>query len=358
MTPRPIWLAAVLAAACGTAVPRPEAAPSTPNESAAQTGLPLFLGFRMTDSPDAISRAAPELLPVEQSDEGVSVLEGVRAAQGVNLRIRLVFKDAQLSTVTARATPSTLSEFEALSSAIHESLGPGDPMECGSDEGVAFEDYIASGHGSRHVEWLTEKLSANVHLSTLSDGRVQMSAHAAWLPFQEPFDLAEMPSSSRAAKEDSTCEEANLNPQEDFLGVPFGASMAQARAELGGEIDHDRLGVSTQLAGVRGRAHLRFYDDCLAAVVFVADEPNTAGYRSLVQAMQGSERTIRLERCSPDGEPPNESMLADGRGYLSARWEGTASGQVRLGRVSAKELVVELEYGPLRGRAPQIDFSE
>lgn len=329
-----------------------------------QPGAPVFIGLQLTASPETTTATAPTLAASETEEPGTFAADGVYVAHGVTLQTRLVFREGQLATIHAYATGITVAEFDAFARSVQATMGAGVSMECGSDEGPSFDEYILSGRGSRSVEWRDDSMNASVRLTPLSDERLQLSVSASWVPLLPPLDDFAgrvTPNETRAAKQDSTCEEANGGEDFEFAGVFFGASIAEAQATLsGGELQgQQRLVVPVEYGGVRGRGVLIFYEECLATVVFEADVASEANYRALVSHIDGVSGDSRLERCSSDGGLVTEEVLSGGRAVLYADWEhDTLSPQVSLSTLlpGTRRLVVEIEYEPLRHRAPNIDF--
>jgi len=312
-----------------------------------------------------------------------------RTVAGVPSRITLRFRSGRLwmVMVDAPGEAATVASYEALQVEIRRALGAGHATRCDSERGVSIEEDLASGEGSLRTDWPGPDVRAELALSGDGPGvPLRLTGFAALAdldPDCEPsLDMIcgesrapappapglAAPASDRsvpllASPPAGTCAAAAGASPAELLGVRFGASRAVVEAALGVAVQEDRpdgISLATVLAGVPGRLHLRFYDDCLAVVLFRAE--GAAATAASYEALRAWARPIfgegRASRCVSVDAP---AALELG----STRWPDAAplGGSLRfeagsfMGLSTPPQIVLEVEHPALRPFAPRIDFA-
>ncbi|MCB9594850.1 MAG: hypothetical protein H6719_19165 [Sandaracinaceae bacterium] len=316
---------------------------------------PSILGFALGSAPE------PARADLAFTTDGASrVATGAVARDGHDYRTSLTFYEDRLARVSASATGLTLADFEALAARLEAELGPGERTVCASEVGPPLERYLASGRGGVRVEWASERVRASAALSPISGGALQVFVFAELTPladrYREDLDLKGGP--KQAA---SSCAEMATAPP-TAAGFRFGDSADAVRRLLGTDAPIEGFQTTTphRMAGVDGELVVRFHDDCLAIVMFIA--PGTlAGYRALQGALLTElGEPDRREQCSPTGAAPTAEELAARRGSLQTLWTTPAlRAAVRwtpgVGD-EAPRIVLEVSATGLEERAPSIDF--
>ena len=348
----------------------PEAGPDADPPS---DGAPRVLGLQLGAPLASVRARHPTIsLTADPRREEVVGALPLRAA-GVELQAQLAFFEGRLAQVSGTARGTSRARFEALVGQLEQELGPGRPMICGSDAGEPFADYLASGRGSVSREWNDQRVWASVSLRSLrlSTGELSLSLHAMWLPLtsrhaDDDFKGAPRkqasPSPRAVARGPSACPEVGPTAP-SFHGVLYGSSAAEAARILGAVAtpERGRLTVPHRIGGIDGELTLSFWDDCMASVFFVAPG-SVESYRAIQAELLGDlGAPERRERCSPTGAVPSEDEIARTHGSLQTLWsDETRRGQVRLSATTPREapqVIVDLSFLPLGGRAPQIDFA-
>lgn len=353
--------------------------------------LPLVLGVPLGEPPAAVAAALG--LPPPESAAAASptqrdALETDVVLAGVPGRLTVSFHERQACSLSFATTGADATEaaYRALAARVAEDLGPGNATRCESEDGIAFDSYLATGHGRLETEWRGGPRTGSVSLrgAFAANGSLRLEAFVALpdlLPMPEEFvrgphatprladRRATRPSFPFATKQAAAGCTADLSgaPPASLLDLPFGADRTAIETKLGRpfEDDHGQLSVAYEVAGVPGRLHLRFWAGCLAVLMFMVDDEAATPANYLV--LRDWARTTALGpgdglRCLSEAGIDEREYIAAGFGLRATNWHGgePLDGRLWLHRPWSGEpgaqISFEADYRPLDPYAPQYDF--
>ncbi len=397
----PFVLATLLAVgACG---PRPEPAAGTGTaptggRDPADASAPLsteansILGVPLGGSPAQVAEALgvpPPDRPATDEPTGHGPIELAFVMAGVTGRLAVHFHEERASDFTFETTGAAATEaaYRALTARAAEDLGPGAATRCESEDGIPFDEYLATGNGGLRTEWRGGPRSGELALTKdyPQNGALRIRAFFAWVELLPPMEdfvrgpdtaprvaggPAARPAPARAAKQAPAGCTVDLSgaPTASILDLPFGADRAAIETQLGRpfEEDHGQLFLPHELAGVPGRLHVAFYDGCLAVVMFLVDgeAATTANYLALRDWARGTMLGPGDGfRCLSEAGADEHEYIAAGFGLRATNWRGhePLDGSLWFHQAwsqgPGRQIVFEADYLPLRGHAPEINFS-
>lgn len=368
--------------------PAGEPAGRAATNAASLDAPPAILGVPLGGTPAEVAAALGLPLPEPPTAGESPPLEPLEAdlvVAGVPGRVSVRFHEGRASDFSFDVTGAAATEaaYRALAARAAEDLGPGAATRCESEDGVAFDEYLRTGNGRLSTEWRGGPGVGEVQLDngSAADGSLRIRAFfavPALLPPAEDLVRGSQGTSRRAARparllaakqEPAGCAvDLSGAPPASILGLSFGADRAAVEAALGRafEEDHGELSAPHEIAGVPGRLHARFYDGCLAVLLFVVEgeAATPAGYGALRDWARGTALGPGEGfRCLSEAGVEEQAYVEAGFGQRATHWRGREplEGSLWLHRAWSGEpraqIVFEADYRPLRDRAPQIDFA-
>jgi hypothetical protein len=367
---------ALLLGGCSATSPRPEAAPTAGDalEAAPPPG-PSFLGYAFGATRDELLVGPPALVFAPDGASAEISLD----VDGVTVPLQLRLHRERLYSVSFRlgGAGATIDAYRTIVAQVEAGLGDGASTRCESEDGVAFEQFVATGQGALRTEWRDAQIVGDVSFSRSYEPtapfEIRGYATAARLaPPCVPDDTVcgEKEGASRtvAGNDASGCSvDLSAAAPASVMGLAFGAPRAEVEAALGQTLGSDSwwgAGLPREIAGAAGRLRLDFYDGCLAVVGFQTDDgvATVDAYRA-AQAWARSELGPGAAfRCVSEEGVPDMQHVEAGRGSFHTRWRGgeALEAELRLealyGTREAPRIVLEVSYLPLRPHAPRIDF--
>lgn len=368
-------------AGCGGVQPSTEHAPAPPLREASDA-VTVF-GIELGASRAALTRSFPEVeLVDDEAQQGVEL--GRVRSRVADQPIEIVFTlyQGRLANLSFEVSsrPTTFETYRQILAALEAQLGDGVSTRCVSEEGIPLDEYIATvGRGHLGTSWDEERFWARLSLNRdfSPDRRFRVTAAISSRQVLLPCDLdliceGEGADDERTAKSSKEAAEQcrvdlSESPPGSIAGLDFGMTRRQVEATLGSSLDGGAFAsdLPFELVGRQGRLSLRFYDGCLAAMIFVIhDEGATIEAFRALHAWAGGELQAQVDtaRCESEEGVSLDDHIANGDGQLNAIWRqsGTVEASLRLsalyGRRSSPELVFEASSLPLRPHAPTIDF--
>jgi hypothetical protein len=374
-------LCVILFAGCGGVQPPSDQAAAEPRHVETE-GVTIF-GLELGAPRAALLQRFPDLaLTDDDSQQGVEL--GRVQSRVADQPIEIVFTIYQSQLANLRfevlSQPTTFEIYRQVLAALETELGDGVSTRCVSEEGVPLDEYIATvGRGHLGTSWDEEHFWARLSLNRdpSPDRRFRVTGSISSRQVLLPCDLdmicegegADDESTAKSSKEatDQCRVDLSASPPGSIAGLDFGMTRRQVEAALGSSLDGGAFAsdLPFELVGRQGRLSLRFYDGCLAALVFVIrDEGATIEAFRALHVWAGGQLQAQVDtaRCESEEGVPLGEHIANGDGQLNAIWResGPVEASLRLsalyGRRSPPELIFEASSLPLRPHAPTIDF--
>lgn len=369
---------ALLMGGCSAAQPPREGAPRAADEHAAPGPAgPVCLGFRFGASRDEVLAAHPGLVVAPDGTSAEAALD----VGGVAVPLQLSLHRGRLYAVSFRlgGAEATIDAYRAIVAHLEAGLGDGASTRCESEDGVAFEPFVASGQGALRTDWRDAEIVGHVSLSRsyapAAPFEIRGSATAPRLA--PPCDVEEFvcgeaekgePAGPEEARPSGGCEvDLSAEQPASVMGLAFGSTRDQVEAALGRTLAPDPwwgAALPWEIEGATGALRLAFYDGCLAVLVFQSDDgvATLEAYRALQTWARGGLGPGSAFRCVSEEGVPDPQHVAAGHGSFHTRWRDDDGIEAALrleaidGPREAPRIVLEVSYLPLRSHAPRIDF--